>query len=223
LQRIAWWMLGTIAVLTPVAQAGALALDIVENPAGTGTPGTSSSVGWQFQVNTPILVDGLAFWDHVDTQNHDVGIFNDATQLLLVSATVLPTDPQIGTGPWRVHSIAPFLLAPGTYDIAAATGIDNYTFNPFSMITIPQITWLQDRSLFGSAVLAFPSDSSGNGLRAWFGASFTAALTVPEPIPFVLIGAGLLALSIVQRRRRNRTIPPVDPTSSAAPSPGSPD
>lgn len=198
-------ILGLVGLLSPAARAGVLVLDIFENPGSTGSAG-SQSLGWQFQVNKPILVDGLAFWDHTDTQNHDVGIFNDTTQALLVSTTVLPTDPVSGTGPWRVHSIAPFLLAPGIYDIAAETGSDNYTYNPSSMSTVSQITWLQDRFLFGSSTLAFPSQSSGGGLQGWFGPSFTTtdASSVPEPASLALAGAGLAALAGIARRRRVR-------------------
>lgn len=196
-------ILGSVVLLTPLARAGTLVLDIIANNANTGSAG-SQSLGWQFQVNTPILVDGLAFWGSSITQNHDVGIYNDSTQALLVSATVLTSDPQTGTGPWRVHSIAPVLLTPGTYDIAAETGADNYTFSPTSMSTNPEITWLADRFLFGSGVLAFPSQSSGGGLQAWFGPSFTAASAVPEPAPVGLFGAGLLALTGIVRRRRSR-------------------
>jgi hypothetical protein len=194
-------LLIAVAPLACVSHAGTLVLDIIENPAGTGTA-TTQSLGWQFQVNTSILVDGLAFWDHTDTQNHDVGIYNDTTQALLVSATVLPTDPVTGAGPWRVHAISPFLLTPGIYDIAAETGADNYTFNPTSLTTSPEITFLADRFLFGSATLAFPSDSSG--VQGWFGPSFTAtdATATPEPATFALLGSGLAALAAIVRRRR---------------------
>jgi hypothetical protein len=187
----------------PVSHAGTLVLDIIENPANTGSAGTQS-LGWQFQVNTPIFVDGLAFWDHTDTQNHDVGIYNDTTQVLLVSTTILPSDPVSGTGPWRVHSIAPFLLTPGVYDIAAETGSDNYTFGA-SITTVPEITFLRDAYAFGAPTLTFPNQFSGGALQAWFGPSFTAtdaAVGTPEPGLFVLMGTGLAVLVGIARRKR---------------------
>jgi hypothetical protein len=195
-------IVGLAALLAPSAKGGSLALDI----SGLGSIGHSPSgyqdVGWQFQVNTAILVDGLAFWDNTDTSSHDVGIYSDLTSLLLVSATVLSTDPQEGTGPWRVHSITPYLLQPGVYDIAAEAGSDNYTYGPTSMSTMPEITFLEDRYLFENTVLAFPSQSSG-GIQGWFGPSFTAVdAPTPEPASWGLLGAGLLCLTGIWRRRR---------------------
>jgi len=199
--------IGTLIVLVGLAgltaaqsHAGTLALDITANPGNTGTS-TTHSLGWQFQVNTPIMVDGLAFFNGGVTQGHDVGIYLDSTHTLLVSTTVLTSDPQSGTGPWLVHAITPFLLAPGTYDIAAETGADNYTSGPLSMSTIPEITFLQDRYAFGSPVLAFPSATSGT--VGWFGPSFTSfdAVSTPEPASMMLVGVGLLLSGIVRRKR----------------------
>lgn len=194
-------LLFTLSFL-PLAHAGTLALDIT----GLGSSGSAGpqSLGWEFQVNQAIWVDGLAFWDHTDTQSHDVGIYNDSTQALLVSTSVLPGDPQIGTAPWRVHAITPVFLAPGTYDIAAETGSDNYTYNPGTMTTDPSITFVQDRFLFGSNVLAYPNQSSA--VVGWFGPSFTfsPSVSLPEPASAGLFGGGLIALAIFSRRLRRR-------------------
>jgi hypothetical protein len=185
-------MFALLFLAAPWGHAGTLGLDIVENSSNTGTAGPQS-LGWKFVVNSPILVDGLAFFDKTMTQGHDVGIYDDTTQSLLVSATVQLGDSQMGTGPWRVHSITPFALLPGTYDIAAETGSDNYTSNPNSLITAPEITFVTDRFAFGSATLTYPPDSAG--IQGWFGPSFTFTTAVPEPSSITLVGIGLLALS----------------------------
>lgn len=83
-------------LLLPVASAGTLALDIT---GGTVMTNGNWSLGWQFTVNSSITVDGLAFYDNKDDESHLVGIYNDASQVLLVSTTVLPTDPDMETAP----------------------------------------------------------------------------------------------------------------------------
>jgi hypothetical protein len=195
-------MCGTLLCLAaPLAQAGTLALDIIANPGNTNT-NNAYSLGWQFAVNNPILVDGLGFFNSVITQSHDVGIWDNGANLL-VTATVLPGDPQSGTAPWRIHTIAPLSLSPGTYYIAAETGSDNFTSGPTSMTTAPEITFLSDRYL-ASPVLTFPTQSSGGGLQGYFGPTFTFTTGggVPEPATFAMMGVGLLAVVGLARRRR---------------------
>ena len=72
------------------------------------------------------------------------------------------------------------------------------------MSTIPEITFLQDRFAFGASTLTYPTDSSGGGLQAWFGPSFTATAVsgVPEPASLGLFAGGLLALAGIARRRK---------------------
>jgi hypothetical protein len=203
--RIGSLIVGLAGLLVPSLKADTLALDMLGLGSWGPSPTGYNVVGWKFQVNTAILVDGLAFWDNTDHASHEVGIYSDATQALLVLATVDPGHTPVGTGPWQVQPIAPYLLQPGIYDIAAETGSDNYTFGPSSISTIPEITYLQDRYLFGNTVLAFPSQSSGGGLVGWFGPSFTAVdapAPTPEPVSALLCGAGLLALAAMRHRRK---------------------
>jgi uncharacterized protein (TIGR03382 family) len=203
--RIGSLIAGLAVLLMPSLNAGTLALDTVGLGHWAPAPSGHNDVGWKFQVNTAILVDGLAFWDNTDTASHDVGIYSDSTHALLVWTTVTTGHAPVGTGPWQVQPIAPYLLQPGIYEIAAETGSDNYTYTPTSMSTIPEITFLQDRYEFGWTVLAFPSQSSGGGLVGWFGPSFTAVdAPTPEPVSSLLCGAGLLALALVVRRRRSQ-------------------
>src|SRR4051812_15566279 len=53
-------------------------------------------VGWQFTANTNITVTSLGFYDNPVnglTATHDVGIYDVATQALVLSGTVGPSDP----------------------------------------------------------------------------------------------------------------------------------
>jgi hypothetical protein len=187
-------------LLLPAASAGTLALDLT---GGTVQTNNNWSLGWQFTVNSPITVDGLAFYDNTDDESHLVGIYNDATQALLVSTTVLTTDPDMGTAPWRVDSITPYVLGVGTYDIMAVTGDDNYTYGPTTLTTIPQITFVQDEYCTpASAALAFPNATDGS--QAYFGPSFTVETGTPEPASVLMIGGGLLLAAGLRLRRHAR-------------------
>jgi hypothetical protein len=185
-------------LLLPAASAGTLALDITGGRVYTDY---SWSLGWQFTVNSPITVDGLAFYDNTDTQSHLVGIYNDTTQALLVSTTVTTANCGIGTAPWCVNSVAPTLLGIGTYDIMAVTGTDNWVYSPTTLTTIPQIAFVQDEWYDPPTdALTFPNSTNGN--QGDFGPSFTVESGVPEPASFLLIGGGLLLAAGLRRRRQ---------------------
>lgn len=190
-------------LLIPTARAGTLALDII---ASTPFTNASWSAGWQFIVNSPITVDGLAFYDNTADENHVVGIYNDATQALLVSTTVTTANCPIGTAPWCVQSVAPYALGVGTYDIMAVTGDDSYPLNVESLTVIPQITYVGDEVYLtpNLGVLTFPNFSSTN--LGTFGPSFTVsgASSVPEPAAVLLTGGGLLLAAGLRSRRRGR-------------------
>jgi hypothetical protein len=194
------FLLSLFVAVGTIAQAGTLALDIVPNGGTTGTNG-AWSLGWLFQVNSTITVTSVDFFDDYGnglTESHDVGIW-DLNQNLLVFGTVLPTDPLVGTAPWREHAVTPTILSPGLYYIAAETGTENYTYLPNSLVTIPQITFLQDRYI-ASTTLALPTTSIDT--TGWFGPSFNV---VPEPCSFSLLVAGLGIAGAIWRRRSLRS------------------
>src|SRR5436309_3164306 len=78
------------------------------------TQGTYS-LGWYFTANKDLNITALGFYDDKKdgiVGNHDVGIYDSVTQTLLVSTTVVPTDPL--TGFFRYHTLAtPFVLTGG--------------------------------------------------------------------------------------------------------------
>jgi hypothetical protein len=203
MKKLMFSILLAVALLVPAASAGTLALDI-SGPYGFLSTDGNWSLGWQFTVSSPVTVDGLAYFNNAgDTENHDVGIFNDTTQALLISTTVLPTDPQIGTATWRVHGVTPYFLGVGTYDIMAVTGSGVYAATPTTLSTfLPPITFIQDEFFTPpGGVLAFPNDTDGAEVQGIFGPSFTITTGIPEPASILLIGGGLLALAGLRRRR----------------------
>jgi hypothetical protein len=75
--------------------------------------------GWQFTVTSTLNVTDLGYYDAGGDGlafSHQVGIFNDSTQLELVSGTVDSgtTDPLIDG--YRVIPVS-YTLLPGTYDV----------------------------------------------------------------------------------------------------------
>jgi len=204
--RSALMLLAGLVSISLSGHAGTLALDITPNHANDVNNG-HFSLGWEFTVNNPITVTALDYYASngvAVTQNHEVGIY-DLFANLLVSTTVLTTDPVIGTGGWATHAVAPTLLAPGTYVIAGASHNNLYTYEPFVLSTIPEITYVTDRS-DSSDTLIFPTSSSvparDASNSAWYGPSFeVSGSAVPEPSTVTLVMGGL-ALAAFRRRRR---------------------
>ncbi|WP_242045782.1 MULTISPECIES: PEP-CTERM sorting domain-containing protein [unclassified Calothrix] len=159
------------------------------------------SLGFKFSTNKQIAINQLGFYDDLKndlTQTHDVGIFNDAGQLL-VSGTVKPGDPLDGW--FRYTSVAKTILDAGqTFIIAAATGSENYTWDPVGFTVDPAINFIGDRYQ-SSATLVFPTDGPSVA-QGYFGPNFkTTAYSVPEPLT---IGGTLVAggLGLLIKRRK---------------------
>ncbi len=185
-----------LLAVAAIAHAGPLALDIV--PGVNIATNGQWSLGWSFEVTAPITVLSVDFFDDYGNglaESHDVGIWN-SSQVLLVSGTVLPSDPLVGSAPWREHAVTPTELMPGIYYIAAETGSENYTWSPVILATIPQITYLNSQ-FERSTTLVFPGASSSD--IGYFGPSFNVG--VPEPSTLGLFAAGLLIAGLVRRRR----------------------
>jgi len=184
-----------VALLAFTGAANAeLALDFTP-PESSGT-NASWSLGWTFVVNTTITVTSLEYWDGPITQNHDVGIY-DSSGNLLTSATITPSDPLVGSAPWREETITPITLTAGqTYVIMGETGTDIYAWDPASYSTIPQITY-GEAAYNLSNTLAFPNIYDDKVVGG-FGPSFN----IPEPSFFgYLLAFGAIGLGALGRAR----------------------
>jgi hypothetical protein len=161
----------------------------------------SWSIGFEFNVLTPITVTQLGFYDDLKngfTQSHEVGIFN-ANANLLVSTTVTNSDPIIGFFRW--HDISPIVLQVGNdYRIAGVTGSENYTWEPNGLIIVSQIAFIQSRET-KSSTLVYPTNLDVH--YGIFGPNFQIETSqVPEPVTILLLGFGLVGLAGARRFRK---------------------
>jgi hypothetical protein len=160
------------------------------------------NLGWEFSTNGPVTVKALGFYDDLKNglnETHTVGIY-DSAGALLVSTTVLTTDPRVGF--FRMHNIAPQVL-PGSqsYFIMGVTGSENYTWITNGFTVDPSINFVQDAYFTPfSGVLAFPNGfNATTGNDGYIGPNFST--TTPLPSTLVFLGSGLLGLISLGRRR----------------------
>jgi hypothetical protein len=175
------------------------------------SPGSLSSgafsLGWQFNVNSSITVDALAYFSDTGTltESHEVGIY-DSSGDLLTSTTVSAGTCTDYVNYFCYQSITPITLAVGTdYQVMGQSGlVDDWNWNTTGLSTIAAITFTVDEHTTGNS-LAFGNAS--NGLTqavggGFFGASFdTSASSAPEPDSLLLVGGALIGLGVGFRSR----------------------
>ena len=139
-----WVSVVFLACFSVANAADTPALDITGLGSGFDYTQGTYSLGWSFMANKDLNITALGFYDDLKdgiTGNHDVGIYDMATQTLLVQTTVVPSDPL--TGFFRYHTLAtPFVLPGGkTYVIQAVTLTDHYALLPNTVVD-PAITFM---------------------------------------------------------------------------------
>lgn len=149
-------------------------------------------VGYTFTVDYDIEVTDLGKYDFGGaglSEAAQVGIWNDTTGSLLVSATVptgtggtLHTDAGPANG-WYSTVVAPTTLSAGnTYVIGTqsfASG-EAFAFNA-SISTGTGVNWQQGRFNVGNT-FARPTTAAGGASVAYFGPNFDYTVTAPEAI-----------------------------------------
>jgi hypothetical protein len=179
------------AVALSLLALPAFADTIAFTPPGTVASTTSGAVslGMTFSISSSILVDDFDVYQTPGlTSTPTVGIYSSGGTLIQ-SSTVSLTSPVVGG--YYDQSIAPFMLAPGTYTVVefAPQGIWSYGLAPG---TAAPVTYLSDAYAFGSS-LTYPTSTAG-APPAFYGPSFSFTAASPEPASLILFGIGLAGL-----------------------------
>ena len=187
----------------------------------TGGSGTNNnqSVGWQFNVVSPITVDALEWYD--PTVNglstaHTVGIWNPAgvllTSVLIPVGAAAPLD-----GLFRSVAITPVSLLAGSGYII---GGENFAMNtdrlacscglggeggPLQQTVDARLAFVNATSSALGAGFTRPTFFS-TAREGFYGPSFSAAAAVPEPSTF-LLSIGVAALIVFWRSSRRSPLP----------------
>lgn len=189
---------GLTLMVAPISLGADLGVDFTSPT--TDFTNNNWSLGWGFTVNESLVVQALGFYDDLKNdlrEAHDVGIF-DSTGTLIVSGQVQPGDPLMSW--WRWTNVTPTSLVAGqSYQIAAVTGGENYTWNPTGFVVAPEISFLQD-SFYNppGGVLMYPNSS--NALTGWFGPNLSLEeIVVPLPGAVVLLALGLMTVGLKRK------------------------
>src|SRR4051812_33559932 len=164
----------------------------VQSFSNDGGRGTASNVtlGWDFSLTSNVLVTNLGVWDNNNSASFGApgdGLLSDhlvsiwtSTGTFVTSATVSAAGGTLLNG-FRYVSIAPTLLAAGSYVIGAFYAVGNQDPNAALMTTVTTASGVNFGQPRADAGNAFPVGTlSGNGV---FGPNFqfvAAPVGVPE-------------------------------------------
>jgi hypothetical protein len=151
--RFACLVLALLLQVIPGA-AGTIAVNF-SNTTGEPLSNPPLTLGWAFEVNNPVNVTWLSFFDSDQdglVESHPVGIWNSAGDLI-VSATVEAGTVNPLHDKFRSVAVAPALLLPGAYRIGAlfTSGSDPNVFPTFTagFSSAPDITFIRGHLLSG--------------------------------------------------------------------------
>jgi Domain of unknown function (DUF4082) len=166
---------------------------------GTGPANDPVNLGLFFTTSSSLTIDELGFYDIPDLTVGETVTLYTSTGTALTSVFV-PLTASLDDG-YFMESITPYVLAPGSYAVAAFTGN-----NPWEYATAPAtgtgITYLGPNYDYSSSV-AFPSGGVSGPAGSYYGPTFdvstTQATSAPEPGDWIMVAAGLLAITRLRR------------------------
>jgi hypothetical protein len=188
---------------------------ITFNPATGGTAANGDqTVGWQFNVLSPLTATGLEWYDAAGTglnTAHTVGIWNPAgtllTSVLIPAGVAAPLD-----GMFRFESIAPITLPVGNgyiiggQNFAASTDLLACgSGGPCDGLLVQTV---DPRLAFVNATFSNPGGFTEPTFfsiahEGFYGPSFSTV--VPEPSSMVLLAIGLIVAGSAMRYRKQLT------------------
>ena len=201
-----------VAVVLAVMPAAADTLAInFSNTTGEPLSNPPMTLGWAFEVNSPVNVTWMSFFDSGQdglVDSHPMGIW-DSSGTMLVSATVDAGSTNPLHDKFRAFAVNPTLLMPGAYRIGAlfASGIDSNMFPTFTtgFSTAPEITFIRSASAVGPT-LTNPAPTFFSMGPAYFGPNFEFQ-SVPEPGSLTLVGTVAVLAALFYRKRYNSFSP----------------
>lgn len=171
----------------------------------------NATLGWNFSVNSAIIVDGLGVWDDDSDgldREHEIGLWKSTGELLVSTTVTNSSEPMPnvgGAGRWLFADIPFTELATGNY-VVGAYYLDADTDRVVGLATaqtISQITFV-DALQAGTVGLTMPEMFVIGGNDGVFGPNLRI---VPEPGTSAVVLACSLLLG-VRLRPHSRQRPP---------------
>lgn len=174
---------------------------------GVSLTNNAQSIGWQFDVLSPVFVTGLGWYDGGPgglSVAHTIGIW-DPSGTLLTSILVPAGDATAFDGQFRTMPVSPFVLLAGTGYIVGGENFPTNTDRLAAEVTQTvdsRITYIGATYSPLNAGFTRPTLSS-TATTGFYGPSFSV-IPVPEPTGFALLCIGS-CLFVVRRRKTRRT------------------